>query len=185
MVTRKTRRIGLLPGMAALGMVVVLAAGCATTAGTSTAVTVPLPAGHYPSKVSKMVCISEAAREVGLALGEKATITTPTWVDHLYSCRYDYPSASLGLSVKELSSVAETTAYFNSLGTRLGVARSLPNLGQGAFQTTDGSVVVRKDYKVLLVDPTGLPPQFGNPPTNPPNIAVTVGIVIMGCWSGD
>ena len=185
MVTGPARRIRLLPGMAALGMVVVLAAGCATTAGTPTAATVPLPAGRYPSKVSKMVCISEAAREVGLALGEKATITTPTWVDHLYSCRYDYPSASLGLSVKELSSVAETTAYFNSLGTRLGVARSLPNLGQGAFQTTDGSVVVRKDYKVLLVDQTGLPPQFGNPPTNPGNIAVTVGIVILGCWSGD
>ncbi|HEY7917189.1 MAG TPA: hypothetical protein VIC86_09475 [Acidimicrobiales bacterium] len=183
--TRPVRRVGLLPGMAVLGMVVVLAAGCSATTGTSTAATVPLPAGRYPSKVSKMVCVSEAAHEVGLALGEKATVTTPTWADHLYSCRYDYPSASLTLSVKELSSPAETTAYFNSLGSQLGVARSLPNLGQGAFQTTDGSVVVRKDYKVLLVDPTGLPPQFGNPPTHPGDIAVTVAIVILGCWSGD
>ena len=185
MVSREARRAGSLSGVVALGIVVVLAAGCSTTASTSTAATVPLPAGRYPSKVSKMVCVSQAAREVGLALGEKATVTTPTWVDHLYSCRYDYPDASVALSVKELSSTAETTAYFNSLGSRLGMARSLPNLGQGAFQTTDGSVVVRKDYKVLLVDPTGLPPEFGNPPTNPGDVAVTVAIVILGCWSGD
>jgi hypothetical protein len=89
------------------------------------------------------------------------------------------------LSVKELSSPKQTTAYFNSLGAQLGVARKLTLLGQGAFQTTNGSVVVRKDYKVLLVDDSGLPAKFGHPPTTPGNIAVTVADVVLGCWAGD
>jgi hypothetical protein len=190
MVTTGWRRLG--PGrrIAAVGMVLILAAGCsatpaATTTTVATKTTVPLPAGRYPSQVSKMVCASEAPRDVGLALGEKATVTSPTWVSHLYTCRYVYPNATLTMSVKELSSVAETTAYFESLGAQLGMARSIGNLGQGAFQTTNGSVVVRKDYKVLLVDSTGLPAQFGNPPTTSGDVAVTAAIVVLGCWSGD
>jgi hypothetical protein len=165
-------------------MIVALAAGCSTTPQ-ATATTRPLPAGRYPSTVSKMVCRSEASHDVGLALGEKATVTSPTWVDHLYTCRYAYPSGTITLSVKELSSPAETTAYFKSLGTQMGMSRRLANLGQGAFQTTNGSVVVRKDYKVLLVDIAALPPEFGTPPTTAGEIAVTVAIVILGCWAGD
>ena len=68
---------------------------------------------------------------------------------------------------------------------RLGKSRDLEALGQAGFQTTDGSVVVRKDWKVLLVDNTGLPPQFGVPPTSASAVAVTVADVILGCWAGD
>ena len=46
-------------------------------------------------------------------------------------------------------------------------------------------MVVRKDWKVLLVDNTGLPPQFGVPPTSSTAVAVTVADVILGCWAGD
>ena len=42
----------------------------------------------------------------------------------------------------------------------MGYVRPLANLGQGAYQTTDGSVVVRKDWKVLLVNVAKLPPQL-------------------------
>ena len=94
----------------------------------------------------------EAQHEIASPLGETATVSTPTWVDHLYSCRYDYPTGSMTLSIKELSSWDQTTAYFDGLATGMGKARDLQGLGQGAFQTTDGSVVVRKDWKVLLVD---------------------------------
>ncbi len=133
-----------------------------------------------------MVCGDDARTEIHSALGEQATVSHPTWVDHRYQCRYTYPSgASMQLSVKELSSWAETKQYFNGLATQLGKKRDLPNLGQGAFQTTDGSVVVRKDWKVLLVDTTGLPAQFGVPPTSSGDVAVTVGDVILGCWAGD
>jgi hypothetical protein len=65
------------------------------------------------------------------------------------------PSA-FALSVKELSSWSQTTAYFEQLARQLGKTRTLEALGQGAFQTTDGSV-----------DSAGLPTQFGRPPSNP------------------
>jgi hypothetical protein len=124
-------------------------------------------------------------KDINEVLGVKAKVSTPTWVDHLYSCQYGYPDGSMQLSVKELSSWAQTYAYFDSLADRLGRARTLQGLGQGAFQTTSGSVVVRKDWKVLLVDTQGLPGQFGVPPTSSSDVAVTVGDVILGCWAGD
>jgi hypothetical protein len=67
----------------------------------------------------------------------------------------------------------------------MGKARDLEALGQGAFQTTNGSVVVRKDWKVLVVDDTGLPARFWVPTTSSGSVAVTVADVILGCWAGD
>ena len=145
----------------------------------------PQPAGPVPSKIATMVCRPKAQAEINQALGVTATVTTKTWVDHKYSCPYVYPDGHFVLSVKELSSWPQTLSYYHSLGHQLGVTRSLPNLGQGAYQTTDGSVVVRKDWKVLLVDVAGLPAQFGKPPTGSGDVAVTVAVVILGCWAGD
>jgi len=131
----------------------------------------PLPAGPHPSHIAKMVC--------------QATVADDSWADHRYTCDYVYPTGRFVLSVQEESSWSETYAYYHALGRRLGKARTLANLGQGAFQTTDGSVVVRKDWKVLLVNISGLPAQFAVPPTSPANVAVTVADVILGCWDGD
>jgi hypothetical protein len=147
---------------------------------------VPLPAGKLPSEISKMVCASEAQRAINAALGEAAVVDTPTWTGHLYSCRYAYPTGSFALSVKELSSWSQTFAYFRGLGRALGDTSAIPGeLGQGGFQTRDGSVVVRKDWKVLLVDISGLPARFGVPPTASLDVAATIADVILGCWSGD
>jgi hypothetical protein len=146
----------------------------------------PKPAGKFPSAISKEVCHSEAQHDIAEALGVKPVrISTPTWIDDLYSCRYEYSNGVMTLSVKELSSWSQTLAYFHGLGTQFGNARSLGNLGQGAFSENDGSVVVRKDWKVLTVDITGLPDQFGVPATSSGDIAVTVADVILGCWAGD
>ena len=87
--------------------------------------------------------------------------------------------------MKELSSWGQTEAYFQELSRQMGHAQTIQNLGQGAFQTANGSMVVRKDWKVLLVDSAGLPAQFGQPPTSSGDVAVTVADVILGCWSGD
>jgi hypothetical protein len=174
--------------MAVVVLVMLTGAGCSgASSGPTTSPTtrVPLPAGPTPSEIAIMVCAKEANKEIALALGETASISTPSWSDHRYSCRYSYPKGSFMLSVQELSSEAETTAYFDSLAARLGKTRDLQALGQGAFQTTNGSVVVRKDWKVLLVDDSGLPMQFGVPPTSSGSVAVTVGAVILGCWAGD
>ena len=163
--------------------------GTAQTAGSRPGTTtsqVPRPAGKYPSTISKMVCRPEAQHEIAAALDvTPVQVSTPTWVDDLYSCRYQYTNGVIALSVKELSSWAETLDYFHEQGGRFGNTGSLANLGQGAFSETDGSVVVRKDWKVLIVDVTGLPAQFGVPPTSSGDIAVTVADVILGCWSGD
>ena len=150
-----------------------------------TTTTVPLPAGRFPSEVSKMVCQPKAQSELAVVLGIRAVVQTPTWVGHLYTCRYQYPAGAMVLSVKELSSWGQTKGYFAMLGRQLGDTGPLGNLGQGAFTTTDGSVVVRKDWKVLLVDISGLPDQFGVPLTAKGDIADTVSDVILGCWAGD
>ncbi len=161
----------------------------AQSSGTRAGVTTteaPKPAGTFPSTISKMVCRPEAQHEIAEVLGMKPVrISTPTWIDHLYSCRYEYATGVMTLSVKELSSWDQTLAYFHGLGSQFGNPRTFANLGQGAFSENDGSVVVRKDWKVLTVDVTGLPPQFGVPPTSAGDVAVTVADVILGCWAGD
>ena len=159
-------------------------AGCGSGAARTSSTASPLPAGKTPSSISKMVCSSEAHEALDNALGDTGTVSTPTWVDHVYSCRYSYPDGSFTLSVKELSSWAQTYAYFNGLSARLGDAHRWA-LGQAAFSTNNGSLVVRKDWKVLLVDASALPPRFGSPPTTAKDVAYTVGDVILGCWAGD
>ncbi|HXQ74897.1 MAG TPA: hypothetical protein VN791_00275 [Acidimicrobiales bacterium] len=173
-------------------LVVATAALGATSCGSSptaapvrTGTTVPLPAGPLPAEIAKMVCQRKAQSELAEVLGVKAVVETPTWTDHLYSCRYRYPTGTMVLSIKELSSWSETKGYYAMLGRQLGDTGPLGNLGQGAFTTTNGSVVVRKDWKVLLVDITGLPAQFGVPPTSRGDIADSVSDVILGCWAGD
>jgi hypothetical protein len=164
-----------------------LVAACVSSASPATAIVdrQPLPAGRNPSPIALMVCRSEAQGDINQVLGVKAKVSHKTWVDHKYSCRYGYSNGSLELSVKELSSWPQTLAYFHGLGARLGDAQRLRNLGQGAFRTSGGDVVVRKDWKVLLVDVSDLPGQFGDPPTSATDVGYTVADVILGCWAGD
>ena len=172
--------------MVAIVVVALLVTGCGGGSGGAvlTAET-PKPASSTPSPIATMICRNEAIQEIDSAVGEKATVSPPTWAEHLYSCQYGYPSGSMEISVKELSSWAQTKAYFRSVGVQMGDTRTIQNLGQGAFQTTDGSMVVRKDWKVLLVDVANLPDQFGVPSTSSGNVAIAVADVILGCWSGD
>jgi hypothetical protein len=133
-----------------------------------------------------MVCGTKVRREVADVLGVAPTTeSTPTWDDHVYSCSYQYPEGSIIFSVQALSSWAQTLSYFRSLATRFGNAGTLGNLGQGAFSETDGSVVVRKDWKVLTVDVTHLPMRFGVPAISAGNVGITVADVVLGCWAGD
>ncbi len=132
-----------------------------------------------------MVCAREAQNELVVSLGANPVqVTTPTWSEHLYSCQYVYSTGTVTLSVKELDSAKQTTAYFNGLGARFGRRPGQLAVGQGAYVTTDGSVVVRKDWKVLYVDVSRLPPQFGQPPQSPSDAGLSVAATIMSCWSG-
>jgi hypothetical protein len=132
-----------------------------------------------------MVCAKEAQAELVTSLGlMPVQVTTPTWTDHVYSCQYVYSSGTVTLSVKELDNAKQTATYFDSFGTRLGRRPGHLAVGQGAYVTSDGSVVVRKDWKVLFVDVSHLPPQFGQPPQTPSDAALSVAATILSCWSG-
>jgi hypothetical protein len=160
-----------------------------TTAGSSVTTTpghVAKPVSATPSVSAKMICEPEAVKDIYESATGVKTIEAfkPTWVDHVYSCDYVYPNgAQMTLSVKEFADDAETTAYFNSLADKLhktDASVGLPN----SFQVQDGSVVVRKDYKVLLVDVTKLPAKFGVPPATRGDVAINVAATVMGCWTG-
>jgi hypothetical protein len=133
-----------------------------------------------------MVCGPEGTEEITASVGIDTT-RPPVghWRDHVYSCDYVYGRGRvMTLSVKELSDASETTTYFDRLGATLGRLRPLEGLGQGAFQTRNGSAVVRKDYRVLLVDDSRLPAQFGKPSSPRRDVALSVAATIMGCWTG-
>jgi hypothetical protein len=166
-----------------------IAANCSNsstaTSGPTSTVHVALAVGPLPSTSALMVCSAQSQRELANALGiSPLGPVVPTWLNHLYSCRLNYVNGAVDLSVKELSNKAETTAYFEMLSREFGDTGTVNGLGQGAFTTSNGSIVVRKDYKVLLVDISGLPLQFGVPPTSSADVAATFADVIIGCWSG-
>jgi hypothetical protein len=160
----------------------------ATPPGRSPTATVPVaqPARAAPSATAKMICAHETQTELAAVLGVHTTQpVVPTWTDHIYSCRYTYHHGFMVLSVKELSSQAQTDGYFTSLAHRLGQTQRPQAIDRGSFFTTNNrSVVVRKDYKVLLVNISGLPARFGAPPYTRADIAIKVAATIMDCWTG-
>jgi hypothetical protein len=155
--------------------------------GPTSSVHIAKAASNVPSVSAKMICETEAEDDIyQSATGVKTTAAfKPKWVDHVYSCDYVYPGgAKMTLSVKEVSNAEETANYFDSLAAKLGKTRDVLSLGEGAFQAADGSVVVRKDFKILLVDVTKLPAEFGVPSDTRGDVAINVAATIMGCWVG-
>jgi hypothetical protein len=132
-----------------------------------------------------MVCTPKTAAEIAQVMGAKASVAAPTWADHLYSCGYRYGEGTMMLSVKELSSWPQTYAHFDQLARTLHRTTPITGLGQGAFIARDGSVVVRKDWKILLVDISGVRGKVGSPPRPPGEAALYVAQAILGCWAGD
>lgn len=132
-----------------------------------------------------MICTPKAAAEIAQVMGAKAAVGRPSWADHLYSCGYRYSEGTMVLSVKELSSWSQTYGYFDQLASTLHETTPVKALGQGAFITSNGSVVVRKDWKILLVDISGVRAPVGSPPKPPGELAIYVAQTILGCWAGD
>ena len=168
-------------GLAVLAVVLGIA-GCGSVNASAES---PQPAGKSPSAIARMVCAKEAVGEIAQVVAAKAAVTAPIWADHLYSCGYHYSEGTMVLSVKELSSWTQTYAYFDELAETLHKTAPVKGLGQGAFVVGDGSVVVRKDWKILLVDISGLHGMVGSPPSSRNTVALDAAAVILGCWSGD
>jgi hypothetical protein len=130
-----------------------LVAGCTTGAMTTPPTSAPLPAGQNPSDISRRVCMNEALQKFDAALGERATVSTPTWIGHLYSCTYGYPSGSMVVSVKELSSWAQIYAYFQMLATQMGKARTLQQVcPTPVTATSSGGTYALDTYPASAVD---------------------------------
>lgn len=144
----------------------------------------PEAAGPQPSQSARMVCTSEARQDIAAALGVQATrVTMPTWHDHVYACTYVYPRGAITLSVKELPDLAATARYYDALLARFGRSLPLFGLGQGGFLAMNGNAVVRKDFKVLLVDVQSFPDNEA-PTMRRIDVAQSITTTIMGCWTG-
>jgi hypothetical protein len=184
-----TRRLGLL--VAALALVAVAAScgssGDDSTGATATTTTEALRVtyGPQPSESAKMICAREAQDEIAGSLGVKtSTPPVPKWANHTYSCDYVYPNGVIKLSVHEVPSIAAARAAFRQLGVVYGRTGEQATLGQGAFYTRNKSMVVVKDNKVMFVDTSGIPDQFGKPPLSRSDVGLTVAVTVMGCWTG-
>ena len=139
-----------------------------------------------PSFSAKMICETEVAGDLYKQATGVKTIAPlkPSWTDHVYACNYVYPhGAVMRLSVEDDGAQAADT-YFDQLASTRHKTQNLV-MGDAAFQVADGSVVMRKDDKVLLVDVAKLPAQFGLPPANRGDMAVNVTQVILQCWTGE
>lgn len=163
--------------------------GCgAAAAPGATAGTISTAASNSdtPSESAEMICQPEAVEEIAAALGiQTSRPPTPTWADHLYSCRYTYPSATMVLSVKEFPDEAATAAYYAAAQRRVPGSIATTILGQKGFAEPGGSVSVRKDLKVLRIEVSALPARFGTPPQTRSNVGFVVAAVILGCWTGN
>ncbi|GIH16664.1 hypothetical protein [Rugosimonospora africana] len=175
-----------------LGRLVVLVALTVTVAGCGPDRHVAAPgaavsAGASAAGVSatgRLICSDEAQEDIATAVGlPTSRPVAGTLRGNEYSCDYTYPAGTMALSVTEFADDAGTDAFFGSVRTSWAGSAQLAGIGQDAYQSQDGSMVVRKDRKVLRVDVGGLPARFGQPPTTRRQLAAAVAVVIMDCWT--
>jgi hypothetical protein len=166
-----------------LALVSVLAAGCSGSAKPAATPTASSTDG--PSASALMVCSTEAQADIEEAIGARVSSPpTSSFADHLFTCDYLYPGGTMVLTVKDLPDKASTDAFYSQALSTVSKPRQLPGLGEGAFSDDKGTVYVRKDYKVLRVDTTGLPVSFGQPPHTRDVIAIAVAAALTLCWTG-
>ncbi|MDT4893854.1 MAG: hypothetical protein QOE97_2889 [Pseudonocardiales bacterium] len=152
--------------------------GAAETRGATTGV------AAKPSPSALMVCGDETRRDVQ-QVAHLASLPRAgaTFTDHLYACTYALPMGSVVVSVKDLVDAATTTSYYTALRRELGNPPELSGLGEGAYGTGDGRVVLRKDAHVLQVDASRLPPVFGVQSQKRSDFAYEIASDILGCWT--
>lgn len=137
-----------------------------------------------PSKQAELVCQPEAQEDIEELIGVEPTKVGPlAYADHVATCRYAYPNGAFTLSVQDLPDDITTTRAYEALAAKLGKLDSIDLPDADAFSTTDGSVVLRKDTKVMLVDVAQLPATFGDPPTPRADTARLVMKAVLGCWT--
>jgi hypothetical protein len=168
------------PLRVALLAVPLLLAGCAGADAAMPSST----ADGGPSATAAMVCGEDVVGDVGRALSlAQPPATTATWADPLFTCDYDLPMGPLALSVQDSPSPDAAQEYFAGRQRELD-GTPAAGLGEQAFATPDGTVVVVKDAMTLTVDATGLPEVFGDNGQRRSAFAYEVASIVLGCWTG-
>jgi len=171
------------------GLLVVplLLAGCASadaTPGGASAASASAADQAQPSDTAAMVCGDDVVGDVSRALALAAPPAThSTWEDQLFTCEYSLPMGPLVLSVKQSSDPVAAGEYFDGRQTELAGTAAL-GLGERAFTTPTGTVVVVKDAMTLTVDATSLPEEFGDNGQRRGAFAYEVASIVLGCWTG-
>lgn len=137
-----------------------------------------------PSAAAQMVCSADIKDKVTQVLGlSSSPVTHSTFVDHRFTCTYDLPMGPLKLSVQDSASKAAAGTYFTKLRPTLGATDTLIGLGERAYGTPSGTVVVLKDSQTLDVDATGLPTVFGAQRQRRTDLAYEIASDVLGCWT--
>jgi hypothetical protein len=138
-----------------------------------------------PSQTAAMVCGDDVVGDVSRALSLTAPpATSSTWADQLFTCTYSLPMGPLVLSVKESPDPATAVAYYEARRAELGETAPAAGLGERAYATPTGTVVVIKDAMTLTVDATGLPEVFGDNSQQRSAFAYEAASIVLGCWTG-
>jgi hypothetical protein len=138
-----------------------------------------------PSATALMVCGADIRAKVQQVLGlAEPPVATDSFVDGRYSCSYRLRPGPLVLSVQQSPSTAAARGYFAGERVRLR-GNGLPGLGEAAFGTGAGTVMVVKDHETLTVDATGMPAVFGNQQQKRTDLAYEIASDVLGCWTGD
>ena len=137
-----------------------------------------------PSAAAQMICSADIKGKVRQVLTlRRPPATHTTFIGHRYTCAYDLPMGPLVLSVHDSPNTSAARAYFTELRPTLGATDALIGLGEDAYGTTTGTVVVLKDSQTLTVDATGLPPAFGSQKQKRTDLAYEIASYVLGCWT--
>jgi hypothetical protein len=133
-----------------------------------------------------MICDADITSKVGEALGLAGPPPTEwRWSDGVYTCDYRLPMGRMSLQVRVLADVDQARTAFDADRARTPGARPLAGLGERAFGTGQGTVLVLKDDEILDVDTTRLPQEFGANGQRRTDLAYEVASDVLGCWTGD
>ena len=190
---RQLRPAATAPFAAGLAVLAALLAGCGGQPPPSVpqnapqvgpAVVTALP--DVPSPQAEMVCQPEAQQDIQDLIGVVPTAVGP---DPVRQPHLDVPlrlrrTARSPSSCEDLPNDITTTRTYEALAGKLGRVEKIDLPDAEAYTTNDGSIVLRRDTKVMLVDVTQLPGTFGNPPSPRGDAARLIMKAVLNCWVG-
>jgi hypothetical protein len=144
------------------------------------------PLTGNPPASAAMICDADIKSKVREALRLAGPPSTEwRWSDGVYTCDYHLPMGRMSLEVTVLAGAPQASTLFDADRGRTLGAQPLAGLGERAFGTDNGTVVVLKDNQVLVVDTTRLPQEFGANGQRRTDLAYEVASDVLGCWTGD